>query len=93
MLQFMETLFVKLLSRTPANGSNEQYSTYQLYPWSPNNGPAIWVHGRHSIIFSGTKTEFCVPDHGSRTVIMAKFRAFMQNPDLFRTTFLTFPDF
>ena len=42
---------------------------------------------------SGTKTEFCVPDHGSWTVTMAKFRAFMQNPDLFRTTFLTFPDF
>ena len=31
------------------------------------------------------QTEFCVPDHGFRTAIMAKFRAFMRNPDLFRT--------
>ena len=36
---------------------------------------------------SVTETEFCVPDHGSQMAIMAKFRAFMQNPDLFRTTF------
>ena len=42
---------------------------------------------------SGTTTEFCVPDHWSQAVIMAKFWAFMLNPDLFRTTFLTFPDF
>ena len=40
-----------------------------------------------TFIYSVTKTEVCVPDHGSRTAIMAKFRAFMQNPDLFRTTF------
>ena len=28
------------------------------------------------------------PDHGSQAAIMAKFRAFMLNPDLFLTTFL-----
>ena len=58
---------------------------------------AVDLHQSVTNIFeymnSGTTTEFCVPDHGSRTFIMAKFRAFMQNPDLFRTTFLTFPDF
>ena len=43
--------------------------------------------------FSVTETEFCIPDHGSQTALMAKFRAFMRNPDLFRTTFWTFPDF
>ena len=44
-------------------------------------------------LFSVTETKFYIPDHGSRTAIMAKFRAFMRNPDLFRTTFWTFPDF
>ena len=43
-------------------------------------------------IVGGTTTEFCVPDHRSQAAIMAKFRAFILNPDLFRTTFLTFPD-
>ena len=42
---------------------------------------------------SGTTKKFWVPDHGSRTATMAKFRAFLRNPDLFRTIFLTFPDF
>ena len=41
----------------------------------------------------GTTTEFCVPDYQSQAAIMSKFRAFMLNPDLFRTTFWHFgPD-
>ena len=44
-------------------------------------------------LLSGTTKKFWVPDHGSRTASMAKFRAFLRNPDLFRTIFLTFPDF
>ena len=34
-------------------------------------------------IHSGTTTEFCVPDHRFQAAIIAKFRAFMQNPDHF----------
>ena len=44
-------------------------------------------------IVSGTNTEFYVLDHGNQAAIMAKFGAFMLNPDLFQTTFGTFPDF
>ena len=40
-------------------------------------------------ITSGTDTEFFVPDHESQAAIMAKFRAFMLNPDLFRTIYGT----
>ena len=42
---------------------------------------------------SGTNTEFYVPDHGSQAAIMAKFRAFMLNPDFFLTPFGNFLDF
>ena len=42
---------------------------------------------------SGTNTEVYVPDHGSQAAIMAKFRAFMLNPDFFRTPFGNFLDF
>ena len=48
---------------------------------------------RKKNLYSGTTKKFWVPDHGSRTATMAKFRAFLRNPDLFRTIFLTFPDF
>ena len=64
--------------------------------WGTFGHPSIkqfnWVCFSYNseTLSSGTKTEFCVPDHGSQTAIMAKFRAFMRNPDLFRTTFLTF---
>ena len=37
--------------------------------------------------YSGTDTEFYVPDLWSQAAIMAKKRAFLLNPDLFRTIF------
>ena len=57
-----------------------------------------YIHGNVNILcghtaVSGTNTEFYVPDRGSQAAIMAKFRAFMLNPELFRTTFGTFPNF
>ena len=54
--------------------------------WNPQ------VRNQLASTFSGTTTEFCVPDHRSQAAIMVKFRAVMPNPDLFRTIFLTFPD-
>ena len=39
---------------------------------------------------SGPNIEFYVPDHEYQTAIMAKFRAFMLNLDLLRTTFWNF---
>ena len=39
---------------------------------------------------SGTNTEFYVPDHRPQAAIMAKFRAFMLNPDFFLTPFGNF---
>ena len=41
---------------------------------------------------SGTDTEFCIPDHWVQAAVMVKIRTFKLNPDLFRTTFWTFPD-
>ena len=41
---------------------------------------------------SGTTTEFCIPDHWVQAAVMVKIRTFKLNPDLFRTTFWTFPD-
>ena len=66
-----------------ASGPPEKSTTQQKYKSMAN----------HHCKFSVTENEFCIPDQGSRTAIMAKFRAFMQNPDLFRTIFWTFPDF
>ena len=44
------------------------------------------------MISSGTTTEFCIPDHWVQAAVMVKIRTFKLNPDLFRTTFWTFPD-
>ena len=44
------------------------------------------------MIFSGTNTEFCIPDHWVQAAVMVKIRTFKLNPDLFRTAFWTFPD-
>ena len=41
---------------------------------------------------SGTDTEFCIPDHLVQAAVMVKIRTFKLNPDLFWTTFWTFPD-
>jgi len=38
-------------------------------------------------IYSGTDTEFCIPDHWVQAAVMVKIRTFKLNPDLFRTTF------
>ena len=40
-----------------------------------------------TVMYSGTDTEFYVPDLWSQAAIMAINRAFLLNPDLFRTIF------
>ena len=49
------------------------------------NGQTSSVFSGKEKLFSGTNTEFYVLDHTSQAAIMAKFRAFMLNPDLYRT--------
>ena len=59
--------------------------------WGPGpySGERVPILGTGSL-FSGTDTEFYVPDLWSQDAIMAKNRAVLLNLDLFWTTF---PDF
>ena len=63
----------------------KKYSLFWKMPYRPPLGS-----GGHW--YSGTTTEFCIPDHCVQAAVMVKIRTFKLNPDLFRTTFWTFPD-
>ena len=60
-------------------------NTPKFYSWSAyvNIFATKWL----IYYYSGTDTEFCIPDHWVQAAVMVKIRTFKLNPDLFRTTF------
>ena len=89
---FLAALAALYLSLVKITFRNRQI-TFRNRKMTFRNRKITFRNRCHLRISSGTTTKFWVPDHGSRTATMAKFRAFLRNPDLFRTIFLTFPDF
>ena len=98
LLQFMNIRYVAkvvlcLLFHVSALGSSSGCFSWYYMLW------VLWWHTKLPKIVQnnalchrvcGTEIEFYVSDHRSQSAIMAKFRAFMLNPDLFRTPFWTF---
>ena len=73
-------------------------STDFYWVWVSSTYTDIWLTSTDFLqayadsLLSGTDTEFYIPDLRSQAAVMVKIRTFKLDPDLFRTTFGTFPD-